>query len=161
MKRYNLPSTKEVKAMVEIKKILLPCDLTTNGSKIIPYVLSVAEKYNSTIYLLHVVEDLHELAPHPYPGLRNDQKIHEKVCKMCDKVCDEYFQGCSKISKVFVAGHPVVEILKFVESEDIDLIIMGTHGRSGIEHVIFGSIAENVVKKSPVPVLTINPYRLK
>ena len=156
--------------MIEIKKILLPYDLTTNGSKIIPYVLSVAEKYNSTIYLLHVAEDLHGQALYPYPGLGNDQKIHEKaakktllqkVDKMCDEVCDEHFQGCSNISKVIVTGHPVVEILKFVESEDIDLIIMGTHGRSRMEHVIFGSVAENVVKKSPVPVLTINPYTLK
>jgi nucleotide-binding universal stress UspA family protein len=156
--------------MVEIKKILLPCDLTTNASKIFPYVLSVAEKYNSTIYLLHVVEDLHGLAFYPYPGLGNDQKIHEKAAeetllkkveKMCDEVCDKHFQGRSNISKVIIAGHPVVEILKFVESEDIDLIIMGTHGRSRMEHVIFGSVAENVVKKSPVPVLTINPYKLK
>lgn len=156
--------------MVEINKILFPCDLTSNSSKIIPYVLSVAEKYNSTIYLLHVVEDLHELAPYPYPGLGNDQKTHEKAAEetllikieeMCDEVCDEYFQRCSIISKVIIAGHPVVEILKFLESEDIDLIIMGTHGRSRMEHVIFGSVAENVVKKSPVPVLTINPYMLK
>ncbi|MDX2447992.1 MAG: universal stress protein [Desulfobacterales bacterium] len=156
--------------MVEIKKILLPYDLTTNGSKIIPYVLSVAEKYNSTIYLLHVVEDLHELAPYPYPGLGNDQKTHKiaaektllkKVEKMCNEVCNEHLQGCSNISKVIVAGHPIVEILKFLESEDIDLIIMGTHGRSRMEHVIFGSVAENVVKKSSVPVLTINPYTLK
>ena len=156
--------------MIEINKILLPCDLTTNASKIIPHVLSVAEKYNSMIYLLHVVEDLHGLAPYPYPGLGNDQKIHEKAAentllekveKMCDEVCDEYFQGCSNIRKIIVTGHPVVEILKVVESEDIDLIIMGTHGRSRMEHVIFGSVAENVVKKAPVPVLTINPYTLK
>ena len=56
---------------------------------------------------------------------------------------------------------PAKEILKVVESEDIDLLIMGTHGRKGLEHVFFGSVAENVVKKSPVPVLTINPYKLK
>jgi len=156
--------------MVEIKKILLPCDLTTNASKIFPYVLSVAEKYNSTIYLLHVAEDLHELALYPYPGLEHDQKTHKKganktlrkkVEKMCDEICDKHFQGCANIRKIIVTGHPVVEILKFVESEDIDLIIMGTHGRSRMEHVIFGSVAENVVKKSPVPVLTINPYMLK
>ena len=156
--------------MVEIKKILLPCDLTTNASKIFPYVLSVAEKYNSTIYLLHVAEDLHGLAPYPYPGLGHDQKIHKKAAskalikkveKMCDEICDEHFQSCANIRKIIVTGHPVVEILKVVESEDIDLIIMGTHGRSRMEHVIFGSVAENVVKKSPVPVLTINPYTLK
>lgn len=156
--------------MVEIKKILLPCDLTTNASKIFPYVLSVAEKYNSTIYLLHVAEDLHRLALYPYPGLEHDQKIHKKAAnkalikkieKMCDEICEEHFQGCSNIRKMIVTGHPVVEILKVVESENIDLIIMGTHGRSRMEHVIFGSVAENVVKKSPVPVLTINPYTLK
>jgi len=156
--------------MIEIKKILLPCDLTTNSSKIFPYVMSIAEKYNSTIYLIHVAEDLHGWTPHPYPGMGHDQKIHEKaaekkllkkVAEMCDKICDEHFQGCSNIRKVIVTGHPVVEILKVVESEDINLIIMGTHGRSGMEHVIFGSVAENVVKKSPVPVLTINPYTIK
>ncbi len=156
--------------MIEIKKILLPCDMTSNSTKFFPYVLSVAEKYNSTIYLLHVTEDLHGLAPYPYPGLGVDQndlektnkeKLMKKVDKMCDEICDEHFQGCANIKKIIVTGHPVVEILKFVESEDIDLIIMGTHGRSKMEHVIFGSVAENVVKKSTVPVLTINPYTLK
>lgn len=156
--------------MVEIKKILFPHDLTTNGSRIIPYVLSVAEKYNSTIYLLHVVEDLPGMALYPYPGMWKDQKVHEKAAektllkkakKMCDEVWDKYLQSCTNISKAIVAGHPVVEILEFVKSEDIDLIIMGTHGRSRMEYVIFGSVAENVVKKSSVPVLTINPYTLK
>ncbi len=85
----------------------------------------------------------------------------KKVEKMCDEVCNEHFQGCLNIRKIIVTGHPVAEILKVIESEDIDLIIMGTHGRSKMEHVIFGSVAENVVKKSPVPVLTINPYKLK
>ncbi|MBT3312908.1 MAG: universal stress protein [Desulfobacterales bacterium] len=152
--------------MIEIKKILLPCDLTTNASKILPYVRSVAEKYNSMILLLHVVENIHEQALYPYPGLGHDQKIHEKdaekkLIKKIDKICGGYFQSDSNIRKIIVAGHPVVEILKVVESEDIDLVIMGTHGRSGLEHVIFGSVAENVVKKSTVPVLTINPYTIK
>lgn len=152
--------------MIKIKKILLPCDLTTNSSKIFPYVLSVSEKYNSMIYLLHVAEDIHRLAPYPYPGLGADQKKLEKanqkkLSKKVVKICDKYFKKCPYFKKIIVAGHPVVEILKIIESKDIDLVIMGTHGRSGMEHVIFGSVAGNVVKKSPVPVLTINPYTLK
>jgi nucleotide-binding universal stress UspA family protein len=152
--------------MIEIKKILIPCDLTKNSSKIFPYVLSIAEKYNSRIYLLHVAEDIHRLALHPYPGLGADQKELEKankktLVKNVDKICDKDFQKCPDFKKIITSGHPVVEILKIVESEDIDLVIMCTHGRSGMEHVIFGSVAENVVKKSPVPVLTINPYTLK
>ena len=83
------------------------------------------------------------------------------MIKKVDEICDEHFQSCPNITKVIVTGHPVVEILKVVESEDVGIVIMGTHGRSRMEHVIFGSVAENVVKKSPVPVLTINPYTLK
>lgn len=152
--------------MVEIKKILLPCDLTTNSIKIFPYVLSVAQKYDSMIYLLHVAEDIHKLAIRPYPGLGTDQKDIENankkaLIKNVDEICDKHFKTCPYFEKRVVSGHPVVEILKFVEAENIDLVIMGTHGRSGLEHVIFGSVAENVVKKSPVPVLTINPFTLK
>jgi nucleotide-binding universal stress UspA family protein len=58
-------------------------------------------------------------------------------------------------------GDPTAQILKLIQAEDIDLVIMGTHGRKGMEETIFGSVAENVVKKAPVPVLTINPYITK
>ena len=53
------------------------------------------------------------------------------------------------------------EILKTIDSEGINLVIMGTHGRKGLDHTIFGSVAENVMKKSPVPVLVINPYKMR
>lgn len=148
--------------MIEIKKILFLCDFTENSTKIVPYVLSVAEKYNSMIYLLHVTQDLHQLTPFPFPTLDASQKELEKTTKkLMDKTCDEYFQGYPNFKKMILSGHPALEILEVIESEDIDLVIMGTHGRKGLEHVIFGSAAENVVKKSPVPVLTINPYKFK
>jgi nucleotide-binding universal stress UspA family protein len=57
-----------------------------------------------------------------------------------------------------VLGDAAEEILNYAKTEGIDLIIMGTHGRKGIERIIFGSVAERVVKKSPIPVLTVNPY---
>jgi nucleotide-binding universal stress UspA family protein len=55
-------------------------------------------------------------------------------------------------------GDAAEEVLNYVRSEGIDLVIMGTHGRKGLEKVVFGSVAERVVQKSPVPVLTINPH---
>jgi nucleotide-binding universal stress UspA family protein len=58
-----------------------------------------------------------------------------------------------------VQGDPAEEILKYIAQEKVDLVIMGTHGRKGLDRVLFGSVANEVVKKSPVPVLTINPYR--
>jgi nucleotide-binding universal stress UspA family protein len=147
--------------MVEIKKILFPCDLTENSSKILPYVLSVSEKYDSMIYLLHVVNDLLKWGGFyiPHLSLEKYQKealIHAQ--KDLEKVCKEQLQGCPNFQRIIVAGDPDAEILKTIQSEGIDLVIMGTHGRKGLEHTILGSVAENVVRKSPVPVLIINPY---
>lgn len=150
--------------MNEIKKILFPIDLTENSSKILPYVLSVSEKYNSMIYLLHVVQDLQKWGKLyiPHPSMDTFQKeALEGAEKALGRVCEEQLQSCPNFQRKVVSGDPAAEILKTIESEDIDLVIMGTHGSKGLEHVIFGSVADNVVKKSPVPVMTINPYRLK
>jgi nucleotide-binding universal stress UspA family protein len=150
--------------MIEIKKILFPLDLTENSSKILPYVLSVSEKYNSQIYLLHVVQDLNKwgklYVPHPSMDKFQDEAI-KNAKKAMDKICESQLQSCPNFQKRVVSGDTVDEILKIIEPESIDLLIMGTHGRKGLEHVIFGSVAENVIKKSPVPVLSINPYKLK
>jgi nucleotide-binding universal stress UspA family protein len=150
--------------MLEIKKILFPFDLTENSSKILPYVLSISEKYNSLVYLIHVVQDLNKwgklYVPHPSMDKFQEEAI-EVAKKAVDTVCENHLQRCPNFQKKVVSGDTVEEILKVVESEEIDLLIMGTHGRKGLEHVFFGSVAENVVKKSPVPVLVINPYKVR
>jgi nucleotide-binding universal stress UspA family protein len=150
--------------MVEIKKILFPIDLTENSSKILPYVLSVAEKYNSTIYLLHVVQDLlrwgHLYVPHS-SMVEFQKEALEGAERAMDEICEKQLHSCPNFQRRVVSGEPAADILKTIELENIDLLIMGTHGRKGLEHTIFGSVAENVVKKSPVPVLVINPYRGK
>ena len=150
--------------MIKIKKILFPLDLTENSSKILPYVLSISEKYDSIVYLLHVVQDLNRWGKLyvPHPSMDKFQKEAIEVAKKAmDRVCENELQSCPNFQKRVVSGDAVDEILKVVESEDIDLLIMGTHGRKGLEHTIFGSVADNVVKKSPVPVLVINPYKIK
>ena len=150
--------------MIKIKKILFPLDLTENSSKILPYVLSISEKYDSIVYLLHVVQDLNRWGKLyvPHPSMDKFQKEAIEVAKKAmDKVCENQLQSCPNFQKRVVSGDAVDEILKVVESEDIDLLIMGTHGRKGLEHTIFGSVANNVLKKSPVPVLVINPYKMK
>jgi nucleotide-binding universal stress UspA family protein len=150
--------------MTEIKKILFPIDFSENASKIVPYVLSVAEAYNSTICLLHVVQDLGRWGKVYIPHRSMDVFQNEALGganKAIDYFCEEELQGYTNLEKKVVSGDPTSEILRTIESEDIGLVIMGTHGRKGLEHVVFGSVADNVVKKSPVPVMTINPNRLK
>ncbi len=154
-----------MKDMVEIKRILFPIDFTQNSSKILPYVLSVSEKYDAMIYLLHVVEDLSKWDSGSYiphiPLAQYQGDALKGAEKTLDRVCEEQLESCPNFQKKILSGDPAQEILKTIESEEIDLVIMGTHGRKGLEHVFFGSVAENVVKKSPVPVLTINPYKVK
>ena len=148
--------------MVKADKILFPCDFSRNSSKILPYVLSIAEKYSSQVYILYV-DELHEWGGHfiPHPSIETLQKEALKAAeKAMDKICEEQLESCPNFQRKIVSGEPATEILKLIESEDIDMVVMGTHGRKGMEHAIFGSVAENVVKKSPVPVLVVNPYKV-
>jgi nucleotide-binding universal stress UspA family protein len=160
----TVKTEKEVKLMVDIKRILFPIDLTENASRILPYVLSVAQKYEATVHLLHVVDDFRKWGGFYIPHIPLDQ-FQEAALKgaekSLDKVCQEQLQHCPNFQKKVLFGDPAQKILETVECEKIDLVVMGTHGRKGLEVVFFGSVAENVVKKSPVPVLTINPYKIK
>lgn len=150
--------------MVKVEKILFPTELREYSSKILPFVISMSEKYNSTIYLLHVIEDFSKWGGFYIPHISLDlyqKEAMEAAEKLMDKVCRQQMQGCPNFERIIRSGDPAAEIMKTTESEDIDLVVMGTHGYKGLEHAIFGSVAEKVVKNSAVPVLTINPYKLK
>jgi len=97
--------------------------------------------------------------PHPSMDKFQEEAI-EGAKKAMDKVCEDQLQSCPNFQKRVVSGDTVDEILKVIESEEIDLLIIGTHARKGLEHTIFGSVTEKVVKQSPVPVLVINPYKV-
>jgi nucleotide-binding universal stress UspA family protein len=153
--------------MKEIKRILFPVDFTENSSKVSPYVLSISEKYDAEIYLLHVVVDFSQWGGYDISDIRMGRyrEFQEEAFKdaetILERVCEEHLQDYPNFQKRILSGDPAKEILKFTESKEIDMVIMGTHGRKGLDHVFFGSVAENVLRKSPVPVLVINPHTLK
>jgi len=150
--------------MVKIDKILFPSEMRDYSLKILPYVLSMSEKYDSTIYLLHVIEDISMWGGFYIPHISLDlyqKEAMEAAENFMDKVCEQQMKGCPKFNRIILSGDAAAEILKTIDSEAIDLVVMGTHGYKGLERAIFGSVARRVVKNSPVPVLTINPYKLK
>jgi nucleotide-binding universal stress UspA family protein len=150
--------------MVKIDKILFPSELREYSLKILPYVLSMSEKYNSTIYLLHVIDDISKWGGFYLPHISLDlyqKEAMEAAEKFMDKICDDQMKGCPNFERKICSGDPATEILKTIDAEAIDLVMMGTHGYKGLERAIFGSVARKVVKNSPIPVLTINPYKLK
>lgn len=150
--------------MVKIEKILYPSDLGEFSLKILPYVLSMSEKYAAKIYFLHVTEDLTRWAGFylPHVSLNVYQKeAMEAAEKLMDNVCRQKMENCPDFERRIVAGDPATEILKTVDEENINLVIMGTHGYKGLERTLFGSVANKVVKNSKVPVLVVNPETLK
>jgi nucleotide-binding universal stress UspA family protein len=149
---------------MEIKKILWPTDFSDNANAALPYVLSLTQKYGAEIYLLYVAEDMAdytswygELTP------SHVEKLHEwevpRAEKKLEEVCRNDLAGCPMFHKLVLVGDPAREILKTIEKEGPDVVVMATHGRKG--RFEFGSVTERVVRNSPVPVWTVRPYQRK
>jgi nucleotide-binding universal stress UspA family protein len=144
--------------MMEVKKVLWPTDFSENAEKALPYVISLGEKYQTDVHVLYVIE---ELALHePWYGDFDQghiDKIHEwekkKAEKRLDEVCKSYLNGCPLYKRHIAIGDPAEEILKVAEREEVDMVVIASHGRKGRFH--FGSVAEKVVKNSRVPVVTV------
>ena len=75
--------------------------------------------------------------------------------RLLDKTVASMKSTGADVEGVILSGNPSAEIVKFAEEETIDLIVMATHGRSGVEHLLMGSVAEKVLRKSPCPVMTV------
>ena len=148
---------------IEIKNILFPCDLREPSLKLLPYVVSMSDKYSSMIYLLHVIEDISKWGgmyiPHVPMELYQKEAI-EATEKVVDKIYREDLNSRPNFQSLVLSGKPASEILRVIDSKAIDLVIMGTHGYKGLERTIFGSVAEKVVRESSAPVLIINPNKI-
>ncbi|MEF3169340.1 MAG: universal stress protein [Deltaproteobacteria bacterium] len=148
--------------MAEIKKILFPVDFTDSSRKIIPHLLHFAQKFGAEIHIVHVVR-----GPEEFSGFEMgaawwstyEKELIDGAQKAMDRFVEEALPGHSVITKVLM-GDIVGEILNYAKGAGVQLIIMGTHGRKGLEKVMFGSVAEGVVKAADCPVLTINPYKV-
>ena len=142
------------------KKILFPVDLSEVSPRLVPYVREMAAKFGAEVHVLFVARVLQHFTSIyvPHPSVENfEAEIVKGAEKKLQEFAEEHFQDVSPKAQV-VLGDAAEEILNHVRSEGIDLVILGTHGRKGLEKVVFGSVAQRVVQRSPVPVLTINPY---
>ncbi len=149
--------------MKEFKKILFPVDLSESSPKIVPFVTIMAQKFDSEIHLLFVarVFDYFSGIYVPHPSINKfEAEIVEGAEKRLDEFTEENFKNLPDTKATVASGDISEEILKYIQSKGIDLLVIGTHGRKGLEKVVFGSVAERVAKASPVPVLLVNPYKV-
>jgi nucleotide-binding universal stress UspA family protein len=149
--------------MHDFKKILFPVDLSEASTKIVPFVKSLADRYGARIHLLFVarVFDYFTSMYVPHPSVSQFEKeVIEGAEKRLYEFADESFKDVAGTRTQVVAGDPSEEILSYINAHGIHLVVMGTHGRKGLDKVIFGSVAERVVKSSPVPVMVVNPFKV-
>jgi nucleotide-binding universal stress UspA family protein len=143
--------------MIRLAKILLPTDLSAYASYAQPYAVELASAYEADLHLVYVVDShwMGPIASVEFPGriedgLRHSREAGEKALR----ALQAQISGLEVRAQVLI-GAPHVEIVRYARREEIDLIVIATHGRMGLAHALIGSVAEKVVQMAPCPVLTV------
>jgi nucleotide-binding universal stress UspA family protein len=147
--------------MKAFKTILFPVDLSEISPKIASVVSMMGQTFDAEIHLLFVARVFEYLTSIyvPHPSIDNFHKeIMDGAQKRLAEFRDEHFKGIEKVHWTVRGGDIAEEIIAYAKEVQADLLILGTHGRKGIDRVVFGSVADRVAKMSPTPVLLVNPY---
>ena len=142
------------------KKVLFCTDFSENSDYAFDFAFGIAKRDEGILYILHVLPDNpHQAFAEKYIKKENLEKIQKSIEENLNNKFSEHY--VKKIDNeiaheiVVRSGKEDNKILKFAKQEKADIIVMGTHGKTGIEHVFFGSVAEKVLRKSTVPVFII------
>ena len=145
--------------MINLKRILIATDFSSPAKIAMKYGVTLAKTFDAEVILCHVVEAAHiisQLSPTResyFPPNLPELQAHEAK-GLCQELLEEF--GIDQTGRYLLPqGRPFFEIIQTARKEDVDLIVMGTHGRGAVAHMLLGSVAEKVVRKSPCPVLTV------
>jgi nucleotide-binding universal stress UspA family protein len=142
------------------KKVLFCTDFSKISDCAFDYAFGIAKRDEGMLYILHVIPE----TPQQYHLERHlDKKQLDKIKAVLQEDRERMFndkylrfiKDKTKVTIVTESGNEEEKILEFVQKEKIDIIVIGTHGRTGIEHVFLGSVAEKIVRRSPIPVFVI------
>ncbi len=143
---------------MKIKNILFPTDFSQGARAAMHYAVSLARDYHARLILLYVLQDI-AIAEWYLPSSISATDLVEDMEKGAWKEIKswetEVSTQVSSVEKMVLRGVPFVEIVKTAKDRNVDMIVIGTHGRTGIDHMLFGSTAEKVLRKAPCPVLTV------
>ena len=136
-------------AAVELRRILVPVDGSESADSALDHAVSLAKAAGAEIHLLSVVD------PYVLSTVVERKEVEVELEGVVQDAAARVRDADVEVSTTVEVGFPHEEILDAVADEEIDLIVMGTHGRSGLQRFVLGSVAEKVVRLSPVPVLTV------
>ena len=145
---------------MEIRRILAPTDFSEFSKQAIQYAYELAQKFGARLLLLHVVE----LQAYPVDiflpseaGTTLLEDLEHQARLDLAQLVPKAQDGPVEVTRQAVVGTPYHKIVEVAAAEKVDLIVMATHGRTGLSHLFIGSVAERVVRMAPCPVLTIRP----
>lgn len=143
---------------MEIKSILFPTDFSEGSAQALNYAVDLANRYGAKLYLVHVIYDIAKGSGWYVPHISMDQMykdIEEGAKKELERFGNQELGGLKNVERIVIKGVPHEEIINFAKNNKIDLIVIGTHGRKGLDRILFGSTAAQVVRFAPCPVLTV------
>ena len=144
--------------MINLNRILLPTDFSEPSLEATQYAIELASRFNAELHLLNVIEDpvlyLPMFESYPLPSKEEFEQYAQT--RLENWILPDDVEKCETVLH-WVHGKPFVEIVRYAKVNDIDMIVIGTHGRSMAAHLLLGSVVEKVVRKAPCPVLTVRP----
>lgn len=148
--------------MAEIQRILFALELSDISARIAPWVELAVRSFQAELHVLHVVPSM-EMWGTPFVSRivesRHDEGLVDQIKPEVEEFYAAHFGDPDQARIAVVAGNPAEAIVSYVRTHAMDLVIVGTHARRGLDKAIFGSVADRVLRLSPVPVLYINPLR--
>ena len=143
---------------MEVKKMLVPVDFSENSKKILEAAGYFSGVCEAELHVVFVVQSFDDYSGFFVPHMPV-AKFEEEMVQAAEQKMEKFLAGQNNVEAKVLVGDVAEEIIRHAEESGMDMIIMGTHGYKGLEKVMFGSVAEKVVRSSPCPVLTINPYK--
>ena len=158
--------------MDPIKKIMVAVGFTEYAEGLLSYAARMAEIMNAELLIVNIinVRDVEAVGSIAAMGYDVDSEsyvsgIKEERRQVLDKILAKIALPADKMRAIFQIGHPVEELLKIAMRENVDLMVMGIKGRTDLEHILVGSVAEKIFRRSPIPILSYrdekNAARLK
>ena len=144
--------------MKKITKILTAIDFSDSSDNAFEMALSMAKSFSAQLLVMHVINEPVDLRGFYVPHI-SFEKIEEEIeagaQKMMESFCQRNIKDFTNFKSIIVNGLPHEQITAQASEKGVDMIVIGTNGRTGLDHILFGSTAEKVVRKSKVPVLTV------
>ncbi len=145
--------------MIALKTVLVPTDFSETSEVAVRYGKALAGAFQATLHILHVLEEPFAqpwaVEAHGFSLAALQEEWQKDATTRVEQTLTPEERSTFRVQMVTIPGHPVVEILKYAGDHAIDLIVIGTHGRGPLGHMVMGSVAERIVRKAPCPVLTV------